>query len=146
MKKLISWVVALTLCVGLCLPAFASDNISETTSEPVNNVKSAEIIHVPLKNRIVFSVGSPKSPDGIVLKLIYNDGTEKTETILRKDFGYFAGDESVFGAVHTADVRYGHQIEKLYINDERTSVEYDYYVFPPILTILRAFFERTIWI
>lgn len=146
MKKFISWIIVLAMCVGFCLPAFATDDISESTSEPVNNVKTVEIIYVPLKNKIVFGFGSPNFPDGIVLKLVYNDGTEKIETVARKDFGYFAGEESVFGAVHTEEVRFGCQTETLYINDERTHVEYDYYVIPPIFTIIRVLFERTKWI
>lgn len=146
MKKLISLVIVLTMCIGLCLHAFATDNITDPTSEPINNVKSAKIISVPFKNRIVFGFGSPNSPDGIVLKLIYNDGTEKTETIVQKGVGYFAGDECVFGSARTDEVCFGLQSETLYINDERTSVEYNYYVIPPILSILKTLFERTIWI
>lgn len=113
--------------------------------EPVNNVKSAEIVYVPLKNRIVFGYGSSNLP-GIVLKLTYNDGTEKTETIIRKDNGYFAGDENVFGSVDIGVVRYGCQTETLYINDERTSVEYDYFVIPPIFQMILSFFQRELFV
>ncbi len=113
--------------------------------EPVNNVKSAEIVYVPLKNRIVFGFGSPNTPDGIVLKLTYKDGTEKTETIVRKDNGYFAGDESVIGGVHLEVVRYGRQTEMLFIN-EAVKVEYDYFVIPPIFQMILSFFQRELFV
>ncbi len=114
--------------------------------EPVNNVKSAEIVYVPLKNRIVFGYGSSNLPDGIVLKLTYNDGTEKTETIIRKDNGYYAGNEQVFGAVHTEEVRYGCQSETIYVNDESVAVEYNYFVIPPIFHMIISFLRGELFV
>lgn len=98
--------------------------------EPVNNVESAEIEYVPLKNRIVFSAGSPESPDGIVLKLTYKDGTEKTETIVKgEEKGeYYAGEERVYGSVRVEVEEYGLLTDTLYINDNTVSVKYDYFV------------------
>ena len=100
--------------------------------EPENSVESAEIVYVPLKNKLVFSYGSPASPDGIVLKLKFKDGTESTETIRETEYGMLAGRQLVFGAVHTDNVRFGIQHETLYINDESVSVEYSYLAIPPI--------------
>ena len=114
--------------------------------DPVNNVKSAEIVYVPLKNRIVFGYGSSNLPDGIVLKLAYNNGTEKTETIIRKDNGYYAGDEYVFGSVDIEVVRYGCQTETIYVNDESVAVEYDYFVIPPIFHIIISFLHGELFV
>lgn len=104
---------------------------------PENNVESAEIVHVPLKNRIVFSAGNPESPDGIVLKLKYKDGTEKTETVVYdvSEEEYRAGAETVFGS-ERADVEvYGLLTDTIYINDNTVSVKYDYFV-PPTLSYI----------
>ena len=103
-------------------------------SESVNNVESAEIVYVPLKNRFVLSAGSPNLPDGIVLKLRYKDGTEKTETVIYNiaEDCYSAGDETVIGSVRTTVVEYGVLTDTLYINDNTVSVKYDYFV-PPTL-------------
>ncbi len=105
--------------------------------EPVNNVESAEIVYIPLKNRIVFSAGSPNLPDGIVLKLKYKDGTEKTETVIYnlKEEGYRAGEEKVFGSVRAAVEEYGLLTDTLYINDYTVAVKYDYFV-PPTLSYI----------
>ena len=100
--------------------------------EPENSVESAEIVYVPLKNKLVFSYGSPASPDGIVLKLKFKDGTESTETIRETEYGMLAGRQLIFGVGHTAEVRFGIQHETLYINDESVSVEYSYLAIPPI--------------
>ncbi|MBR3780069.1 MAG: hypothetical protein IKK63_02560 [Clostridia bacterium] len=105
--------------------------------EPINNVESAEIVYVPLKNRIVFSAGSPNLPDGIVLKLRYKDGTEKTETVIYNiaEEGYRAGEEKIIGSVRAAVVEYGLLTDTIYINDNTVSVEYDYFV-PPTLSYI----------
>ena len=105
--------------------------------EPVNNVESAEIVYVPLKNRIVFSAGSPNHPDGIVLKLTYKDGTEKTETVIYNaaEGCYRAGEERVIGSVRTEVEEYGLLTDTLYINDNTVSVKYDYFV-PPTLSYI----------
>lgn len=147
MKKLLSVILAFVISVLCFVPAFADNDAStEANPEPVNNVESAEIVYVPLKNRIVFGYGSSNLPDGIVLKLTYKDGTEKTETIVRKDNGYYAGNECVFGSVDIGVVRYGCQTETLYINDERTSVEYDYFVIPPILFMIISFLRGELFV
>ncbi len=106
-------------------------------SESVNNVESAEIVYVPLKNRLVFSAGSPNLPDGIVLKLKYKDGSEKTETVTYniKEDCYRAGEETVIGSVRVDVVEYGLLTDTLYINDSTVSVEYDYFV-PPTLSYI----------
>lgn len=146
MKKLLSVILAFVISVLCFVPAFADNDAStEANPEPINNVESAEIVYVPLKNRIVFGYGSPNLPDGIVLKLTYKDGTEKTETIVRKDNGYYAGNESVSGAFHTMNVRYGCQAETLFIN-EAVAVEYDYFVIPPILFIIISFLRGELFI
>ena len=105
--------------------------------EPENDVESAEIVYVPLKNRIVFSAGSPNLPDGIVLKLRYKDGTEKTETVIYNiaEEGYRAGEEKVIGSVRVEVVEYGLLTDTIYINDNTVSVEYDYFV-PPTLSYI----------
>lgn len=104
---------------------------------PENNVESAEIVYVPLKNRLVFSAGSPNLPDGIVLKLRYKDGTEKAETVIYniEENGYRAGEETVIGSVRAAVVEYGLLTDTLYINDNTVSVKYDYFV-PPTLSYI----------
>lgn len=104
---------------------------------PENNVESAEIVYVPLKNRIVFSAGSPESPDGMVLKLTYKDGTEKTETIVEgEEKGeYYAGEERVYGSERATIEEYGLLTDTLYINDNTVSVKYDYFV-PPTLSYI----------
>ena len=114
-----------------------TDKDSESDPEPINNVDSAEIVHVPLKNKIVFSAGSPNSPDGIVLKLKYKDGTEKTETIVWNDEEdeYFAGEETVFGSGRVSVEEYGLLTTTLYINDNTVFVKYDYFV-PPTLNYI----------
>lgn len=111
--------------------------IPEPDPEPINNVDSAEIVHVPLKNRIVFSAGSPNLPDGIVLKLKYKDGSEKTETVIYNaaEGCYRAGEERVIGSVRATVVEYGVLTDTLYINDSTVSVEYDYFV-PPTLSYI----------
>ncbi len=111
--------------------------IPEPDPEPINNVESAEIVHIPLKNRVVFSAGSPNLPDGIVLKLRYKDGSEKTETVIYNiaEEGYRAGEEKVFGSVRAAVEEYGLLTDTLYINDNTVSVKYDYFV-PPTLSYI----------
>lgn len=105
---------------------FESDPI-DPEPLPENNVDSAEIVHIPLKNRIVFSAGSPALPDGIVIKLKYKDGSEKTETVIYNaaEGCYRAGEERVIGSVRTTVVEYGLLTDTLYINDNTVSVKYD---------------------
>lgn len=132
MKKSLSFILSIVLFCSIFTAAYAQPL---TPSEPSNDVVDAEIIYVPLKNRIVFSYGSSNLPNGIILKLTYSDGTEKTETIVRTDYGYYAGEESIIGAVHPAVVSYGFHTETLYIN-ETVGVEYDYFVIPPVRSII----------
>lgn len=129
-----------------CTPIYTaedSDFVDTPTPdpEPENNVESAEIVSIPLKNKIVFSYGSPASPDGIVLKLKFKDGTESTETIRETEYGMLAGRQLIFGGVHLDVVDFGKHTETLYINDESVSVEYDYYVIPPLRSIFYRIFD-----
>lgn len=142
MKKILSVILSFVLICSLFTAAYAQPL---TPSEPSNNIVDAEIISVPLKNRIVFGYGSPESPDGIVLKLTYSDGTEKTETIVRTDKGYFAGEENIIGSVRPAVVSYGFQTETLYVN-ETVEVEYNYFVIPPILQMIIYFLRGELYI
>ncbi len=105
--------------------------------DPINNVESADIVHIPLKNRIVFSAGSPALPDGIVIKLKYKDGSEKTETVIYNvaEDCYRAGEETVIGSVRADVEEYGLLTTTLYINDNTVSVKYDYFV-PPTLSYI----------
>lgn len=132
MKKILSLILSIVLICSFFTAAYAQPL---TPSEPSNNVVDAEIVSVPLKNRIVFGYGSPESPDGIVLKLTYGDGTEKTAIIIRTDEGFFADKENIIGSVHLDVVSYGFHTETLYVN-ETIEVEYDYFVIPPFRTIL----------
>lgn len=115
---------------------------SETSVKPTYNIIDAEIIYVPLKNRIVFSFGSPALPDGIVVKLTYNDGTVKTVTIKGSDEGYFANEERVTGSVRASVVEYGLLTDYLFFNDGQIKIEYRYLVIPPILTIIKNLIVR----
>lgn len=115
---------------------------SDTSVKPTYNIIDAEIIYVPLKNRIVFSFGSPALPDGIVVKLTYNDGTTKTATIKGNDDGYFANEERVTGSVRAAVVEYGILTDFLFFNDGQIKIEYKYLVIPPFLTIIKNLIVR----
>lgn len=129
MKKLLSGILSIILICNLFTAVYAQQ---PTPSEPSNDVADAEIVYLPFKNKVVFGYGSPAFPDGIVLKLKYKDGTEKTEAIIRTESGYYAGEEHIFGGVHLGVVSFGKQTETLYINDESVSVKYDYFVIPPL--------------
>lgn len=142
MKKLLSGVLSIILICSLFTAAYAQPL---TPAEPTKDVVDAEIVHLPLKNKIVFGYGSPALPDGIVLKLTYSDGTKKTETIVRTDEGYFAGNESITSSFHTTVVSYGLQTETLFVN-ETTKVEYDYFVLPPILQMIIYFLRGDLFI
>lgn len=115
---------------------------SDTSVNPTNNLIDAKIIYVPLKNRIVFSFGSPALPDGIVVKLTYNDGTEKIATIKGSEEGYFADGERVIGNVRASVVEYGILTDFLFFNDGQIKIEYKYLVIPPILTIIKNLIVR----
>ncbi len=115
---------------------------SDTSVKPTYNIIDAKIIYVPLKNRIVFSFGSPALPDGIVVKLTYNDGTTKTATIKGNDDGYFANEERVTGSVRAAVVEYGILTDFLFFNDGQIKIEYKYLVIPPVLTIIKNLIVR----
>lgn len=118
-----------------------SDEESTTLPTETNNIVSAEIIYLPLKNRIVFGVGSPNTPEGIVIKLTYKDGSEKTEKIIRTDNGFSVGEEKIHGTVHVEVVQFGQLREVLYINDESIKVEYNYFVIPPIRYIFSELYS-----
>lgn len=120
-------------------PVFGKSDVSV---KPAYNVIGAEIIYVPLKNRIVFSFGSPALPDGIVVKLTYNDGTTKTATIKECDDGYFANEERVTGSVRASVVEYGLLTDYLFFNDGQIKIEYSFLVIPPIFTIIKNLIVR----
>ena len=115
---------------------------SDTSVKPTYNIIDAQIIYVPLKNRIVFGFGSPALPDGIVVKLTYNDGTTKMATIKRSDKGYFANEERVTGSVRGSVVEYGILTDFLFFNDGQIEIEYKYLVIPPVLTIIKNLIVR----
>lgn len=142
MKKLLSGVLSIILICSLFTAAYAQTLIP---ADPSAEVVDAEIVYLPLKNRIVFGYGSPALPDGIVLKLTYSDGTEKTETVINTDKGYFAGKESITGSVRLTVVSYGLQTETLYVN-ETTEVEYNYFVIPPILYMIIDFLRGELFV
>lgn len=142
MKKLLSGVLSIILICSLFTAAYAQPF---TPTDPSTEVVDAKIVYLPLKNKIVFGYGSPALPDGIVLKLTYSDGTEKTETVTRTDDGYFAGKESIIGSVHLTLVSYGFQTETLYVN-ETIEVEYNYFVIPPILYMIRDFLRGELFV
>ncbi len=137
-KKIMSVTLALISCFMLCSIAFANE--AEPSSDSVYLV-DAKIIYVPLKNRIVFSFGSPALPDGIVVKLTYNDGTVKTATIKGSDDGYFANKERVTGSVRAAVVEYGILTDFLFFNDGQIKIEYKYLCLPTISGLFHMLYE-----
>ncbi len=128
-------------------PTFRTNSvIPPLDNDEIPVLVDAEIVYVPLKNRIVFSFGSPNTPKGIVLKLIYSDGTCEKATIVETDDGCFANKHQVFGGVRAAVVEFGLLETYLYLNDGEIQMSYKYFVIPPIFSIIRILFERTIWI
>ncbi len=126
-------------------PEFRSNPINSDTDNPtipespeINGIDKAEIIYVPLKNRIVFSFGSPNLPDGIIIKMTYSDGTTVTERIKITDDGCFAGDERITGGFRPSVVEFGIQTDTLLLKDGKIKLEYKYLVIPPIFTIIKG--------
>lgn len=131
--RALSLALALILCVCSFTPAFA-----EASTDPINELVNAEILYVPLKNRIVFSFGAPALPDGIVLRLTYADGSTQKAVVTKTDDGCFANGERLSGGFNPAVVSYGILTGTLFVGDAQVKIEYKYLAVPPILTIIKG--------
>lgn len=133
------------LIFAICSPAFAlTERSGKAANEATVSVVDAEVIYIPLKNRIVFGYGSPSLPDGIVVRLTYADGSTETATIEKRDDGYFANEEKVTGSVRPAVVEYGVLTDALFFNGDLICVEYKYLVIPPIFSIVKNIIENAL--
>ena len=84
MKKLLALILAALLLCGIVTPVFAED------AEPDKpELVAAEIVSIPKKNKMVYD-GKPATPDGIVVKLTFSDGSELTDTIIKEENGDFS--------------------------------------------------------
>lgn len=110
--------------------------ILRSSSNPEIELVNAEIVHVPLKNRIVFSMGKPADPDGIILKLTYSDGTIKEAAIEKSENGFSIDGIWLNYLCEPALISYGIKTDTIFLNDFKTVVRYKYLVLPPIITII----------
>ncbi len=106
---------------------------------------AAEIVKVPLKNRIVFSFGSPNTPEGIKLKLTYSNEETIIAKIEKTENGYIVNGEELLDSVRVAVVEYGLLKTYLYLNDGEIQIKYSYFVIPPVFTLLKTFLGRILW-
>ena len=100
MKRILSAILAAAILIlGCCLPVYSLvSDADEAPGEPAESqaeLTGARIISIPDKNRTVAKDGAPEYPDGIVLLLVYSDGTEKEEEIKEIGGEFFAGTEKV---------------------------------------------------
>lgn len=142
MKKLIAMILSVLLLCGSVTPALAAE------SEPDRpELVAAEIVSVPLKNRIVFSGGNPASPDGIEVKLTYSDGTTVRTVVQATEAGWFAGDEAVDPGGYIQVIRYGVFKAGLWFSDGAINAEYRYLSLPnPLRGGLEFFMIRLFWL
>lgn len=117
-------------------PEFRTETESQKP-ETVYNVKNAEIVYVPLKNRIVFGTGDPAMPNGIIIKLTYSDGTSKIAAVKKNSEEYHIEGESIECSGRISLVQYGLLTTAIYLNDGQIKMEYKYLVIPPIFTIIK---------
>lgn len=104
-----------------------------------NKLMEVKIVSIPLKNRVVFTNGSPESPKGIKVKLIYEDGSEYAEEITETENGYYAGNELLFLPVNIDAVRYGILTTALYFREGEITASYKYLSLPKWLDFLFFF-------
>lgn len=97
------------------------------------NLVSAEIIKIPFSGRITF--GNNTSPEGIIIKLKYSDGSEKIEEIIKCENTYYVADKTV-NFTHSADKEYGLLSAKLIIDNSNIELSYNYFAFPAIISII----------
>ncbi len=143
MKKIIAFILAALTIVSLSCVAVSAEEAPQP--EEVKLV-SAEIVSVPLKNRIVFMDGAPETPEGIKVKLNYSDNTSATVVIEKKDGMYFAGKEKVYPGETILIVRHGIFVTRVYFDgsegdtmDETVYVSYRYLALSSRLNIFNLF-------
>ena len=124
LKKLLALILSALLLCGIVTPAFAE---GDKPDKP--ELVAAEIVSIPEKNKVVYTGGEPESPEGIVVKLTFNDGSEMTDTIIKDENGGFsvAGIQA-WGAVRPAvyESTYGTLNETLYFGSEDIRATYTY--------------------
>ena len=125
--KTIKKTLALLLCLLLC--GFVTSAFAEGDKPDKPELVAAEIVSIPEKNKVVYTGGEPESPEGIVVKLTFNDGSEMTDTIIKDENGGFsvAGIQA-WGAVRPAvyESTYGTLNETLYFGSEDIRATYTY--------------------
>ena len=89
---------------------------------------AVEIVSIPQKNKVVNKREKPETPEGIVLSLVYSDGSSLTEAIRREDNKYYAGEEEVIFYYPVADVvEYGYLTAELGLKNGEIKLNYEYY-------------------
>lgn len=99
--------------------------------EPDVYLYEAEIIKIPFNKRMVFGQ-SPKSPEGIEIKLTYSDGTTVTDKIVLLEDEYYINDESVIEAEYAAVEKYGVKNAGYYLNESKLYLSYKYLALPSL--------------
>ena len=141
MKKLIALILSALMIVS---SAFICANAEDVPTQGVRLTK-AEIVSVPLKNRVVVLNGAPETPEGIKVKLTYSDGSVKEAVVEKKESGYRAGDENVYPGENILLVQYGILNTNIYFDsqgdtiDEMIYASYRYLSLPSWLNIANLF-------
>ena len=105
--------------------------------EAGNKLIEVKFVSIPLKNRVVFTGGSPESPAKIKVKLIYEDGSKYAEEIRETEKGYYVGNERLSLPASIDTVRYGILSTALYFSDGEISASYRYLSLPEWMGFLR---------
>ena len=115
------------------------EKIKQSLLTPSVSLIDAEIIEVPLKNRISFRQ-SPKSPEGIKIELKYSDGTTVTEKVTVNEDQYYVNGELLEEADRTDEVIYGITSAVYFMNEGKIYLSYKYLAFPFIFNFILQLF------
>lgn len=138
-KKIIQCITSIMLS-SLIIGFIGTIGFAEKTSSN-KELTAAEIVSVPLKNRIVFTNGDPASPDGIKVRLVYIDDTETVEEIHETQNGYLAGNEELTITTRIDSVRYGILTTGLCFKNCEIVASYKYLSLPKWLGFLAVFIK-----
>ncbi len=115
------------------------ENHSNDSSGAERKLIAAEILCVPLKNRIVFGK-SPSSPSGIKVKIKYSDNTMETHTVTESEKHiYCLGKEILNESSETNRKPYGIKEAEYSLGKEEISLCYKYLAIPSVTDYIYEF-------
>lgn len=132
--SLILMPIMVLMCCSVCFATSEEKITSVSDAEEPNYGESsqaafiqAEVVSVPLKNLITFKNGVAENPDGIVLKLYYDDNTSSEVTVEKRGNSYYADNVEIhIRDWNLAVVLYGKLTETI-IFKNGVMAQYDFY-------------------